>query len=86
MAKVEIFTQPGCPYCIRAVGLLKQKDIPFTEVDAPRGTKAREEAIERSGGKRTVPQIFINGTSIGGCDELLALERNGKLDELLKGA
>lgn len=86
MAKVEIFTQPGCPYCMRAVMLLEKKHVPFQEISAPRGTPAREEAIERSGGKQTVPQIFINGTAIGGCDDLMELEKTGKLDALLGNA
>lgn len=83
MPKIEIYTQPGCPYCMRAVMLLKKKEAPFTEIDAPLGTKAREEAIELSGGQRTVPQIFIDGISIGGCDDLMHLDQTGKLDVLL---
>ena len=82
MADVEIYTQPWCPYCARAVDLLARKKVAFREIEAPNGSPERNEAIRRSG-RRTVPQIFIDGTAIGGCDELLALERSGKLDTLL---
>ncbi len=82
MADVEIYTQPWCPYCARAVGLLTRKGVAFREIEAPHGSPEREEAIRRSG-RRTVPQIFVDGAAIGGCDELLALERSGGLDALL---
>lgn len=84
MAEIEIFTQPYCPYCARAAALLTDKGVPFTEISAPHGTAERKTAIERSGGRTTVPQIFINGAAIGGCDELMALERKGQLDALLQ--
>ena len=83
MAEVEIYTQPWCPYCARAVNLFNAKGVTFREIDAPNGTAEREEARKRSGGRTTVPQIFINGQSIGGSDELLALDHAGKLDSLL---
>ncbi len=83
MADVEIYTQPFCPYCARAMALLREKDVAFREIAAPHGTPERAEAIERSGGRTTVPQIFINGAAIGGCDDLFALARAGKLDPLL---
>jgi glutaredoxin 3 len=83
MAEIEIFTQPYCPYCARAVALLTQKGVAFREINAPHGTAERSQAIARSGGRTTVPQIFINGASIGGCDDLVALERAGRLDPLL---
>ncbi len=83
MAEIEIYTQPYCPYCARAMGLLRKKNATFREIDAPRGSTARAEAHARSGGRTTVPQIFINGRPIGGCDELMALERAGKLDAML---
>jgi glutaredoxin 3 len=83
MAEVEIYTQPWCPYCARALNLFSAKGVAFREIDAPNGTPEREEARKRSGGRSTVPQIFINGQSIGGSDELLALDRAGKLDPLL---
>lgn len=83
MPEIEIYTQPWCPYCARAIHILTSKGAAFREIDAPRGTKARAEAAERSGGRTTVPQIFINGRSIGGCDDLVALDRSGELDTLL---
>ncbi len=83
MPKVEIYTQVFCPYCARALALLKKKGVEFTEIDAPGGSAARKEARTRSGGKTSAPQIFIDGNSIGGADELMALERAGKLDALL---
>ena len=83
MAEIEIYTQSYCPYCARAVALLTEKGVAFTEIDAPHGTAERQEAIERSGGSTTVPQIFIDGVCIGGCDDLLALEAAGGLDPLL---
>ena len=83
MAKVEIYTTPFCPYCYRAKALLARKGVSFEEVDAPHGSAARRSAIDRSGGRTTVPQIFIDGRSIGGSDELAALEGAGKLDALL---
>jgi glutaredoxin 3 len=86
MPTVEIYTQPWCPYCARALALLQKKAVAFREIDAPRGSEARAESITRSGGETSVPQIFIDGASIGGCDELLALERSGELDRLLKGS
>jgi glutaredoxin 3 len=82
MASIEIYTQPGCAYCRHAVDLLTRKGVAFHEVSAPHGTPEREEAIRRSG-RRTVPQIFIDGESIGGCDDLFALEQTGRLDPLL---
>jgi glutaredoxin 3 len=83
MARVEIFTTAFCPYCDRARALLQKKGVAFEEFDAPLGSEARRVAIARSGGRTTVPQIFINGRAIGGSDELLALDRAGKLDALL---
>jgi glutaredoxin 3 len=83
MAEIEIFTQPYCPYCARAVALLTHKGVAFREINAPHGTAERRDAIARSGGRTTVPQIFIDGASIGGCDDLMALEAAGRLDPLL---
>jgi glutaredoxin 3 len=80
---IEIYTQPWCAYCARATNLLRDKGVAFTEIEAPRGTPARAESIARSGGRTTVPQIFINGAHIGGSDDLLALDRAGKLAGLL---
>lgn len=83
MPDVEIYTQPWCPYCARAIGLLTRKGVSFREIDAPHGTPEREESIRRAGGETSVPQIFIDGAHVGGSDELLALDRAGRLDEML---
>jgi glutaredoxin 3 len=83
MKTIEIYTQAFCPYCARAVNLLKKKGVAFKEIDAPGGSPARAEARARSGGRNTVPQIFIGDQHIGGSDDLMALERAGKLDSLL---
>ncbi|WP_338662790.1 glutaredoxin 3 [Pararoseomonas sp. SCSIO 73927] len=83
MPEIEIYTIPFCPYCDRAKALLTRKGASFQEIDAPGGSAARKTAIERSGGRTTVPQIFIGGQAIGGSDDLAALERAGKLDALL---
>jgi glutaredoxin 3 len=83
MPEIQIYTQPFCPYCERAVALLSRKGVEFQEIDAPHGSQARKDAISRSGGRTSVPQIFIGGQHIGGCDDLVALERAGKLDPLL---
>lgn len=83
MSQIDIYTQPLCPYCMRAKALLTQKGAVFNEINAPRESAQREEAISRSGGRTTVPQIFINGQHVGGCDDLLALDDTGGLDKLL---
>ena len=83
MAKVEIYTTLFCPYCERAKALLASKGVAFEEWDAPHGSAARKAAIARSGGRTTVPQIFIDGHAVGGSDDLAALERAGKLDPML---
>jgi glutaredoxin 3 len=83
MQDIEIYTQPWCPFCERAMHVLTTKGVEFREIDAPNGSAARREARERSGGRATVPQIFIGGAHIGGCDDLLALDRAGKLNSLL---
>ena len=83
MANIEIYTQDWCPYCARAMNLLNSKGAAFTEINAPHGSAEREASITRSGGRSSVPQIFINGAHIGGCDDIMALEHAGKLDALL---
>ena len=83
MKPVEIYTTPICPFCIRAKQLLKQKGIPYVETDVMMDRAKKAEMIERAEGRRTVPQIFVGGAGIGGCDELFALERAGRLDTLL---
>ena len=84
--EIEIYTQPWCPYCAHAISVLTGKGVAFREIDAPHGSAEREAAIRRSGGQTTVPQIFIDGRHIGGCDDLEALDRAGKLDPLLRAA
>jgi glutaredoxin 3 len=84
MPEIEVYTQPWCPFCARAMHLLSGKGATFREIDAPHGSPEREESIRRSGGRTTVPQIFIGGQHIGGSDDLVALDRAGKLDPLLK--
>jgi len=83
MAKIEIYVQDFCGYCARAKALLERKGVAFEEIYAPNGSAARVEATARSGGRATVPQIFIDGQAIGGSDDLQALDRAGKLDALL---
>ena len=83
MAKIEIYTSPICGYCHRAKALLNKKGAAFTEIDVAGDASARDRMVERAKGRRTVPQIFIDGRHIGGCDDLYALESAGKLDPLL---
>jgi glutaredoxin 3 len=86
MPKIEVYTQPWCPYCAQAMRLLQSKGTKPCEINAPHGSPERETAIHRSGGRTTMPQIFIGGTHVGGCDDLMALEAAGKLDPLLRAA
>jgi len=81
--KITIYTTPICPYCVRAKQLLKKKGAPFEEVDVFMDEDARAEMMDKSRGARTVPQIFIGDTYVGGCDDLYALDGEGKLDTLL---
>jgi glutaredoxin 3 len=83
MAAVTLYTRPLCPYCVRAVSLLKKKGVAFEEIDAGFNAEKKQEMIQRANGARTFPQIFIGEEHIGGCDEMMALERAGKLDDLL---
>jgi glutaredoxin 3 len=83
MKTVRLYTTPFCPYCARAKSLLKKKGAELVEIDIFMDDGAREEMQANSGGARTVPQIFIGDTHVGGCDELYALENAGKLDALL---
>jgi glutaredoxin 3 len=82
MPQVEIYTQDWCSFCVRAKKLLTSKGVAFREIDAPGGSAERAESMTRSG-RTSVPQIFIDGAHIGGCDDLVALDRAGKLDALL---
>lgn len=83
MAMVEIYTTPICPYCIRAKRLLDRKGVTYAEVDLWQEPGRREEMLRRAAGRRTVPQVFINGRGVGGSDDLAALEARGELDRLL---
>lgn len=83
MAKVEIYTTPTCPYCIAAKALLRKKGIAYDETDVSRDAQLRLAMTQRAGGRRSVPQIFINGQHVGGSDDIHALDRDGKLDALL---
>ena len=83
MAEVEIYTTPICPYCVRAKALLSKKGVSYKEIDVGGDPALRESMIKRAGGKRTVPQIFIDGHHVGGSDDLYALERRGELDQIL---
>ncbi|MDQ0456507.1 glutaredoxin 3 [Rhizobium paknamense] len=82
MASVLIYTRQYCDYCARAKALLKGKGVDFQEIDATGNAELRAEMVEKSG-RNTFPQIFIGGAHIGGCDDLHALDRNGKLDPML---
>lgn len=82
MPKVEIYTTPICPYCLAAKALLKSKGIPYEEITVIDPDK-RALMVERANGRRTVPQIFIGDTHVGGYDDMSALERCGELDPLL---
>lgn len=82
-AKVEIYTRWGCGYCVRAKALLDSKRVAYTEYDTTMGGEARAEMLRRVPGAMTVPQILVDDVAVGGCDELHALDRAGKLDALL---
>ena len=83
MAHVTIYTRPYCPYCTAALDLLERKGAEVTEVVANSDPQKRQEMLDRSGGRATYPQIFVGETHIGGCDDMMALERRGELDTLL---
>lgn len=85
MKPVEIYTTRTCPYCLSAKRLLGQKGVSFEEIDVSADPALRQTMTDRAGGRRTVPQIFIGGTGIGGCDDLYALDAAGKLDAMLAG-
>jgi glutaredoxin 3 len=83
---ILIYTKMFCPYCWRAKQLLESKGVDYTEVAVDAGGSLREQMIQRANGRTTVPQIFIGENHIGGCDDLIALERMGRLDPLLDAA
>lgn len=82
-SKVVIYSKDPCPYCVKAKMLLQRKKVNFTEIKVT-DDKTREEVIKKSGGRMTVPQIFINDQHVGGCDDLYALDAAGKLDSMLQ--
>lgn len=86
MAKVEIYTSMFCTYCAWAKKLLERKGVSYAEIDISRDAHRRDEMIDRSGGRRTVPQIFVGHTHVGGYEDLAALDRAGTLDAVLKSA
>jgi glutaredoxin 3 len=86
MATITIYTKSTCPYCSKAKALLDSKDQNYEEIDILRTPDKRADMIARANGRTTVPQIFINGEHVGGCDDLHALEAAGKLDSLLEQA
>ena len=83
MADVVLYTKPGCPYCMAAMGLLTRKGVDFTEIVASNDPEKKAEMVQKAGGKATFPQIFIDGKHIGGSDDMSALDRRGQLDALL---
>jgi glutaredoxin 3 len=83
MARVEIYSTLFCPYCARAKSLLEKKGVDYVNIDVMEDTSKRAEMVARSGGRQTVPQIFIDGEHIGGSEELASLDRAGKLDAKL---
>lgn len=86
MAKVEIYTTMICPYCVQAKKLLEAKGAAYTEIDVMADRNLRAVMTERAGGRTSVPQIFINGEHVGGCDDLYALDRQGQLAPMLSQA
>ncbi|MBY0427915.1 MAG: glutaredoxin 3 [Alphaproteobacteria bacterium] len=85
MPNIIVYSGPNCPYCVRAKALLKKKGAAFEDVDVKADVARFEEMLAKSNGQRTIPQIFINGVHVGGCDELHALDAAGKLDPMLAG-
>ena len=86
MAKIVMYTTQVCPYCVQAKRLLNKKGVAFEEIDVSRDAGLRRSMVQKSGGRMTVPQIFVNDQRIGDCDEIYALDRVGKLDVLLNPA
>ncbi len=84
MHRIEIFTTPYCPYCVRAKALLQRKGVEYQETDVSADYDLRAGMTKRAGGRQTVPQIFIDDRHIGGCDDLYALDGRGELDPLIK--
>lgn len=83
MSNIEIYTSPLCGFCHAAKRLLSQKGVEFSEIDVWAAPDRKPEMMQRANGRHTVPQIFIGGVHVGGCDDLFALDREGKLDPML---
>ncbi|MBF0626637.1 MAG: glutaredoxin 3 [Magnetococcales bacterium] len=83
MPEIVIYSTTVCPFCVRAKMLLNKKNVAFEEINLDKNPERRDEMVQRAGGRRTVPQIFINGQHVGGCDDLHALDQAGKLDPML---
>ena len=86
MPKIEVYTKDYCPFCVKAMNLLRTKGVNFEKIDITHDTERQMEMMTRAAPRRTVPQIFINGTAVGGCDDLYALDAAGKLDPMLADA
>ncbi|AQX19350.1 MULTISPECIES: glutaredoxin 3 [Bartonella] len=84
MKEITLYTRPGCPYCTKARALFDKKGVKYTDIDA--STSLRQQMVQRANGRNTFPQIFIGDYHVGGCDDLYALDAEGKLDCLLKSA
>jgi len=83
MPNIIVYSGPNCPYCVRAKALLKKKNVSFDEFDVKADQVKFDEMLAISNGKRTIPQIFIDGVHVGGCDDLYALDAAGKLNPML---
>ena len=83
MSGIEVYSSLWCPFCTRAKALLDRKGVEYREIDVDRDPNLRQQMMQRAGGRRTVPQIFVDGRHVGGSDDLAALERAGELDALL---
>lgn len=83
MNRIVIYTTPICGYCVQAKRLLSRKGVAYEEIDVSRDPEQRRTMVQNAGGRMTVPQIFVNGSHIGDCDDIYALEKAGKLDSLL---
>ncbi|MCZ2203912.1 glutaredoxin 3 [Bartonella sp. A05] len=84
MKEITLYTRPNCPYCAKARVLFDEKGVKYTDIDA--STSLRQQMVQRANGRNTFPQIFIGDYHVGGCDDLYALDAEGKLDSLLKEA
>jgi glutaredoxin 3 len=85
MPKITVYSGPNCPYCVRAKQLLQKKGATFTDIDVKADQTKFDEMLAKTNGRKTIPQIFIGEKHIGGCDDLYALDKDGKLDALLAG-